>query len=63
MTQGFASISYLQRRLSIGYSRAAKIIDQMESRGYISEAVGNKQREVYITEEQFKQEFGDTEEE
>lgn len=59
MKEGKASTSLLQRRFSIGYARAAKIIDQMESRGYISESIGNKQREVYITEEQFREQFGD----
>ena len=59
MTQGFASISYLQRRLSIGYSRAAKIIDQMESKGYIAPATGAKQRKVLITPEQFRDAFGE----
>lgn len=60
MKSGKASTSMLQRRFAIGYARAAKIIDQMESRGYISEAIGNKQREVFITEEQYKELFGDT---
>lgn len=59
MTQGFASISYLQRRLSIGYSRAAKIIDQMEGKGYIAPATGAKQRKVLITPEQFRDAFGE----
>ena len=59
MMQGSASISYLQRRLSIGYSRAAKIIDQMEDRGYIAPATGAKQRKVLITPEQFKDVFGE----
>ena len=59
MMQGFASISYLQRRLSIGYSRAAKIIDQMEDRGYIAPATGAKQRKVLITPEQFREAFGE----
>lgn len=42
-----ASTSYLQRRLSIGYSRAARIIDLLEERGVIGSANGSKPREVY----------------
>jgi S-DNA-T family DNA segregation ATPase FtsK/SpoIIIE len=42
-----ASTSYLQRRLSIGYSRAAKIIDILEDNGVIGPANGSKPREVY----------------
>ncbi len=42
-----ASTSYLQRRLSIGYSRAARIIDLLEERGVIGPANGSKPREVY----------------
>ena len=59
MMNGGASTSYLQRRLAIGYSRAAKIIDQMEERGYIAHASGSKQRQVLITPEQFKEDFGE----
>ncbi len=43
-----ASASYLQRRLSIGYNRAARIIELMESRGYIGPQQGSRPREVYI---------------
>lgn len=46
-----ASTSYLQRRLSIGYSRAARIIDHLEDQGIIGPANGSKPREVYISEE------------
>lgn len=42
-----ASTSYLQRRLSIGYSRAARIIDLLEDRGIIGPANGSKPREVF----------------
>jgi len=41
-----ASTSYLQRRLKIGYSRAARIIDIMEERGVVGPANGSKAREV-----------------
>lgn len=43
-----ASASYLQRRLSIGYNRAARIIELMEDRGYVGPQQGSKPREVYI---------------
>lgn len=59
MQNGGASVSYLQRRLSIGYSRAARIVDQMEDKGYIAGATGAKVRKVLITPEQFREEFGE----
>lgn len=42
-----ASTSLIQRRFRIGYNRAARIIDDMEQRGYIGPANGSKPREVY----------------
>ena len=42
-----ASASLLQRRLSIGYARAARILDQLEGEGYVSPAEGSKPREVF----------------
>jgi S-DNA-T family DNA segregation ATPase FtsK/SpoIIIE len=59
MMCGSASVSYLQRRLSIGYSRAARIVDQMEEKGYIAPPTGAKTRKVLITPEQFREEFGE----
>ena len=56
---GVASTTMVQRKLSIGYPRAARIIDQMEERGYISSAEGSKQRSVYITIDEFYAIFGD----
>ena len=52
-----ASVSYLQRRLSIGYSRAAKIIDQMEDKGYVGPPTGAKLRQILVTPEQFREDF------
>lgn len=43
---GKASTSYLQRKLGVGYSRAAKLIDMLEERGVIGPADGSKPREV-----------------
>ncbi len=45
------SISLLQRRLRIGYARAARLIDQMEQAGYVGAFDGSKAREVLITDE------------
>ncbi len=45
------STSKLQRIFSIGYNRAASIIDDLESRGYISQARGAKPRTVHLTQE------------
>lgn len=50
---GKISTSLLQRRLSIGYGRAAKIIDHMEKAGYVSAPEGQKPREVLISRDQF----------
>lgn len=46
LNKGEISTSFLQRKLSIGYNRAAKIIDEMEERGIIGPAQGSKKREV-----------------
>ncbi|MCX6705722.1 MAG: hypothetical protein NTV24_01275, partial [Candidatus Woesebacteria bacterium] len=43
-----ASASLLQRRLSIGYARAARIIDQLEAAGVVGVTEGSKPREVLI---------------
>ena len=56
---GVASTTMVQRKLSIGYPRAARIVDQMEERGYIASAEGSKQRSVYISIEEFYTIFGD----
>jgi len=42
-----ASASFLQRRLRIGYSRAARLIDMLEDKGIVGPADGAKPREVY----------------
>ncbi len=45
-----ASISYLQRRLRIGFSRAARLVDMMEAEGLVSSGQGGKAREVLVPE-------------
>ena len=50
---GKISASYLQRRLKVGFSRAARMIDQMEERGWIGPPEGSKPREVLISKEDF----------
>ena len=56
---GQASISLLQRRFRIGYTRAARIIDQMEDKGNIGPYEGSKPRQVLITIEDYERLFGD----
>ncbi len=48
-----ASTSMLQRRLRVGYSRAARLVDQLEAEGYISPMDGSKPRQVLISKEEF----------
>ena len=51
---GAASISMLQRRLRVGYSRAARLVDTMEERGIVGGADGSKARAVLLSEEEFE---------
>jgi S-DNA-T family DNA segregation ATPase FtsK/SpoIIIE len=50
---GQASISYLQRRLRIGFSRAARLVDMMEAEGLVSAGSGGKPREVLVDKHYF----------
>ncbi len=50
---GKISTSLIQRRLSLGYGRAAKLIDRMEQLGYVSAPDGSKPREVLITKSEY----------
>ena len=52
---GQASISYLQRRLRIGFSRAARLVDMMEADGLVSAGTGGKAREVLVGTDYFEQ--------
>jgi S-DNA-T family DNA segregation ATPase FtsK/SpoIIIE len=44
-----ASISYVQRRLKVGYNRAARMVEQMENEGVIGPQIGTKSREVFVS--------------
>ena len=55
MDTGTASASMLQRRFKIGYSRAGRIVDQMEARGLISGYDGSKARKVLISKEEWQE--------
>ena len=55
---GSASISMIQRKCSVGYNKAGKIIEWMEEMGYISAFDGAKARKVLITEEEFEAQYG-----
>ena len=56
---GQASISSLQRRFSIGFNKAGRIIDILTKQGYISKPEGMKPREVYLNMEGFEELFGE----
>ena len=49
LDQRTASVSMLQRRFRIGYSRAARIVDQMEARGVVGPPEGSKPRQVLLS--------------
>lgn len=53
VSTGQASISYLQRRLRVGFSRAARLVDMMEAEGLVSPAMGGKPREVLVDKHYF----------
>lgn len=55
---GSASISMIQRKCSVGYNKAGKIIEWMEDMGYISAFDGAKARKVLITKEDFEVKYG-----
>ena len=55
MQTGQASASMLQRKLKLGYARAARIIDQMESRGIIGPFDGAKPRQLLISKSDWQE--------
>jgi S-DNA-T family DNA segregation ATPase FtsK/SpoIIIE len=48
ITTGQASASYLQRRMSVGYARAGRLIDQLQEKGVISASNSKNQREILM---------------
>lgn len=50
---GQASVSMLQRRLKLGYARAARIVDEMEEKGIVGPSQGSKPRSILVTKEQW----------
>ncbi len=55
VTSGQASISHLQRRLRLGYGRAARMIDRMESEGIVGPADGARPRDILVNETYLRQ--------
>ncbi|MCG0278340.1 MAG: DNA translocase FtsK [Thermanaeromonas sp.] len=56
---GQASISMLQRRLRVGYARAARLMDMMEARGFVGGPEGTKPRAILINWEEYRRLFGE----
>jgi len=59
LDSGQASISMIQRKLRVGYARAARLVDMMEEQGYVSGFDGSKPRKVLIKRSQWEAIFGD----
>jgi S-DNA-T family DNA segregation ATPase FtsK/SpoIIIE len=55
---GHGSASLLQRRLRVGYTRAARLIDTLEAKGIVGSFEGSKPRDVLMTSEQFERYYG-----
>jgi S-DNA-T family DNA segregation ATPase FtsK/SpoIIIE len=55
---GIASVSFLQRKLKLGYARAARLMDMLEEQGVVGTYEGSKPRQVLLTLEEFNERFG-----
>ena len=58
IAQGTIAIGTIQRKFSMGFNRAARIIDQLEENGVIGPADGKKAREILMSEMEFRERFG-----
>ena len=58
ISTGMASVSFLQRKLKLGYARAARLIDLLEDNGVVGGYEGSKPRQVLLTMEEFEERFG-----
>lgn len=58
ITTGMASVSYLQRKLKLGYARAARLIDLLEDHGVVGGYEGSKPRQILLTMDEFEERFG-----
>ncbi|XRP92202.1 DNA translocase FtsK [Desulfitobacterium sp. Sab5] len=57
MNTGMASVSFLQRKLKLGYARAARLIDLLEENGVVGGYEGSKPRQILMTMEEFEERF------
>ena len=57
LTTGQASASVLQRRLRVGYARAARLLDLMEEEGIVGPFLGSKAREILVDPEEFEKRY------
>lgn len=58
ITMGVASVSYLQRKLKIGYARAARLMDLLEDNSIVGGYEGSKARQILLTIDEFEERFG-----
>lgn len=58
ITTGMASVSFLQRKLKLGYARAARLMDLLEEQGVVGGYEGTKPRQVLLSIEEFSERFG-----
>jgi S-DNA-T family DNA segregation ATPase FtsK/SpoIIIE len=57
ITTGIASVSFLQRRLRVGYSRAARLMDMLEEAGVVGGHEGSKPRDILMSMEAFNDSY------
>lgn len=55
---GIASVSFLQRKLKLGYTRAARLMDMLQEQGVVGTYEGSKPRQVLLTLDEFNERFG-----